>query len=157
MSQCPTTAPAKPAAGGRALVVAHADAHEDAQRLLAAAGLEAEAVLNPYEAMLELLRRPMVYRALVVSLPGLFRRELPVIAAVARHLPHVARFVCHADGRAAALAEAMRLGATGVLDDEGLHELTSTHAPPEHKASKSEDMDSARISADELRALLSDS
>src|SRR5206468_5521173 len=44
---------------------------------------------DPYAAMAELGRRPLVYRAMILSLNGLYREELPLVRAVKRHWPHI--------------------------------------------------------------------
>lgn len=89
---------------------------------------------DPYAALIELLDRPLVYRALVVSLPSLYREELSIIRTVRQKLPHVDVLLAHTDGRQAALAEAMRLGATALLSDEAVHRLADINPPPESEA-----------------------
>src|SRR4029079_7461695 len=93
---------------------------------------------DPYAATVELLKRPLVYRALVVSLSSLYREELPVIATIRKRLPHVDIWLAHTEGRQAAMVEALRLGAAGLLADDGaLHRITgqaeetppATHVP----------------------------
>ena len=78
---------------------------------------------DPYTAMAELCRRPLVYRALILSLAALYREELTIISAIKRRYPHVELWLAHTDGRQSALAEAMRLGADGLLDEDGLHRV----------------------------------
>jgi hypothetical protein len=78
---------------------------------------------DPYAAMAELCRRPLVYRALILSLSSLHREELGIIPGVKRRFPHVDIWLTHTDGRQAALADAMRLGADGLLSGEGLHRI----------------------------------
>jgi hypothetical protein len=78
---------------------------------------------DPYAAMSELCRRPLVYRALILSVASLYREELNLIAAVKRRFPHVEIWLTHTDGRQASLAEAMRLGADGLLAEDGLHRI----------------------------------
>lgn len=85
---------------------------------------------DPYAALIELLDRPLVYRALVVSLPSLYREELSIIRTVRAKLPHVDVLLAHTDGRQAALADAMRLGATALLSDEAVHRLADVIPPP---------------------------
>jgi hypothetical protein len=91
-------------------------------------GLSCSEVEDPYAAMLELARRPMVYRAMILSLASLFKEELGLVATVKRRMPHVEIWLTHTDGRTGALAEAMRLGADGLLSEEGLHR-TAVGAP----------------------------
>jgi hypothetical protein len=78
---------------------------------------------DPYAGMMELCRRPLAYQAVILSLASLYREELPIIRAIKRRYPHVEVWLAHTDGRPGALAEAMRLGADGLLDDEGLHRI----------------------------------
>ena len=122
--------------------------------------------------MVELCKRPLVYHAVVLSLSSLYREELAIIGAVKRRFPQVEVWLAHTDGRQAALAEAMRLGADGLLDAEGLHRLassTSDHAIPidaitsvaesDGKVDPDSDDDGPQpdepiLSQDELRALL---
>ena len=78
---------------------------------------------DPYAAMAELCRRPLVYRAVVLRLSSLHREELTIIPGVKRRFPYIDIWLTHTDGRQAALADAMRLGADGLLSDEGLHRV----------------------------------
>jgi hypothetical protein len=119
---------------------------------------------------LELSRRRLVYRALIISLASLYREELSLITTVKRRMPHVEIWLAHTDGRQATLAEAMRLGAEGLIDDEGLHRIAAPtpeiveHAPPQALDPESEPQASQQqtsiiepvLTAEELRALLQD-
>jgi len=168
----PVTRPA-----GRALLVSNPAARADVRDTLARLGYGCAEADDPYAAMAELCRRPLVYRALILSLGGLYREELAVISAVKRRYPHVEVWLAHTDGRLAALAEAMSLGADGLLDDDGLYRIAmngqarepSLVAPADSRsivdpldaASPADDDDSALgepdeplLSAEELRALL---
>jgi hypothetical protein len=129
---------------------------------------------DPYAAMLELCRNPLSYRALIVSLASLFKEELAFIESVKRRFPHIEVWLTQTDGRQAALAESMRLGADGLLSDDGLHRIAITPAtepavrPPapavEGEAAAHAEESSALerelgigepvLTADELRALL---
>lgn len=84
---------------------------------------------DPYAALLELLRRPMAFRAIVISLQNIFPPEIALIKTLRERLAHIDVVLTHTDGRAAALAEALRLGATALLDADGLHRL----AYPQHQ------------------------
>jgi len=160
--------------GGRALVVASPSNRPATIAVLQQLGLSCAEVDDPYAAALELARRPLVYRALILSLASLFREELGIIASVKRRMPHVEIWLTHTEGRVAALAEAMRQGADGLLSEEGLHR-TAVGAPAEpvaplhdeseqptpdlaHEASEEEAElpapDEPVLTADELRALL---
>src|SRR4051794_9963758 len=78
---------------------------------------------DPYAAMAELCQRPLAYRAVVLSLAGLYREELNVMPAIKRRFPHIEIWLSHTDGRQGALADAMSLGADGLLAEDGLHRL----------------------------------
>ncbi|HEY8750183.1 MAG TPA: hypothetical protein VIM11_19520 [Tepidisphaeraceae bacterium] len=108
---------------GRALLVSNPAARADVRATLARLGYGCGEADDPYAAMTELCRRPLVYRAMILSLSGLYREELSIISSVKRRYPHVELWLAHTDGRQAALAEAMSLGADGLLDDDGLHRI----------------------------------
>src|SRR4051812_32486765 len=78
---------------------------------------------DPYAAMAELCQRPLAYRAVVLSLAGLYREELNLMPAIKRRFPHIEIWLSHTDGRQGALADAMSLGADGLLAEDGLHRL----------------------------------
>ncbi len=166
----PVTRPA-----GRALLVSNPAARADVRATLARLGYGCGEADDPYAAMAELCRRPLVYRAMILSLSGLYREELAIISAVKRRYSHVELWLAHTDGRQAALAEAMSLGADGLVDDDGLHRVAmnglgrdlpvSTSVPeidalPELPATQNavaEDElqpEEPLLSADELKALL---
>jgi hypothetical protein len=70
--------------------------------------------------MMELVRGAGHYQCVVLSLQSLFREELSFVAAVKHRWPTMDVWLTQTDGRAAALAEAMRLGADGLLTEDGL-------------------------------------
>ena len=167
-----------PASSGQALALVSNASATDLTDELTRLGYRATAIDDPYAAMVELLDRPLVYRAFVVSLPALYREELSIIRAVRARLPHIDVLLAHTDGRHAALAEAMRLGATGLLSDEAIHRLadiepTAIAERPSSNETESEESELSRAStranresepdedvieplltAEELRALL---
>jgi hypothetical protein len=108
---------------GRALVVGNAASRAEPLGTLQRMGYGCAEMEDPYAAMIELCRRPLLYRALILSLSSLHREELGIIPGVKRRFPHVDIWLTHTDGRQAALAEAMRLGADGLLSGEGLHRI----------------------------------
>jgi hypothetical protein len=73
--------------------------------------------------MSALCRRPSTYGAFILSLRGVFREELTLIETVKGRFPHVEVWLTDIDGRQSALAEAMRLGAAGLLGADGLHRV----------------------------------
>ena len=108
---------------GRALLVAGMGNRAAALDILRNLGFGATEIEDPYAAMAELCRRPLVYRAVILGLTSLYREELSVIPAVKARLPHVEVWLAQTDGRQAALAEGMRLGADGLLAEDGLHRV----------------------------------
>jgi hypothetical protein len=161
---------------GKALVVGHASGRAPTLSAMQVMGFTCTELEDPYAATAELFKRPSTYRALVLSLASLFREELGVIAALKHRMPHLDIWLTHMEGRQAALAEAMRLGADGLLGDDGALHRTAMTGPPEpvtpitepaapQRASpapappEQDDIDDLRdgepvLSADELRALL---
>ena len=115
---------------GRALVVGNAASRAEPLGTLQRMGYGCAEMEDPYAAMIELCRRPLVYRALVLSLSSLHREELGIVPGVKRRFPHVDIWLTHTDGRQAALAEAMRLGADGLLSGEGMHRIAVGAAEP---------------------------
>lgn len=108
---------------GRALLVGSPASRAEAVEMLERVGFASSEADDPYAAMMELCRRPLIYRALILSLGSLYREELPLIAVVKRRFPHVEIWLTQTDGRAAALADGMRLGADGLLGEDGLHRI----------------------------------
>ena len=68
---------------------------------------------------------------MVLSLSSLYREELQIIAAVKRRYPHVEVWLTQTEGRAAAMAEAMRLGADGLLLEDGFHRAAVSSPSPD--------------------------
>jgi len=169
---------------GRVLLVGNPAAQTQVAESLQKLGYSCGDADHPYAAMAELCRRPLLYRAVILSLAGLYREELSIIRAIKRRFPHAEVWLAHTDGRQAALADAMRLGADGLLDDDGLHRVAMVqpmnHRPMEYddssgysdssvaqevpmqgreSANDSSDEDTSNepiLSADELRALLAE-
>jgi hypothetical protein len=108
---------------GPALVVGTPALREKLVSLLTESNFTVTEADDPYAAMAELCRHSPPYAAIVFSLAGLYRDELHVIAVVRRRFPEMEIWLADLEGRSAALADAMRLGATGLLDDDGLHRL----------------------------------
>lgn len=106
---------------GRALLIGNESCRSESLQLLERLGFQCDPVEDPYSAMVELARQPQVYGAVVVSLNSFYREELQYIVAVKQIWPRVEVWLTLTDGRAAALAEAMRCGADGLLNEEGWH------------------------------------
>src|SRR5690242_10863569 len=103
----------KRAAAGRALIVGNPQGRAATLAAMQAMGFACAELDDPYAAIAELLKRPLVYRALVLSLSSLYREEIAVIATVRKRLAHVDIWLAHTEGRQAAMVEALRLGAAG--------------------------------------------
>jgi hypothetical protein len=156
---------------GRALVVGSPSSRSGPLGTLQRLGFQCAETDDPYAAMAELCRRPLVYRALILSLQNFYREELQLIQLVKRRFPHIEIWLTQTDGRQASLAEAMRYGADGLLDEEGLHR-TAVGAPSEIRNPEPAPLPPAApepapveesvgiaepvLTADELRALLQD-
>ncbi len=106
---------------GRALLVGSPTVRAEPLVLLQRLGFQCAEVDDPYHAMAEICARPLVYRALILSLNSLYREELQLIPTIKRRFPHVEVWLTGTDGRPAAMAESMRLGADGLLAEDGLH------------------------------------
>jgi DNA-binding NarL/FixJ family response regulator len=170
------------APAGHALVVCAEASLPALSGELESLGFRVTLAPDPYAAMAELLERPLVYDAVVLSLPAVYRDELSLIRTLRHRMPHVEVLIAHSDGRHAAMAEALRLGATGLLGEEGIHRLMQVNAsfapaairpePAAAAAARNEIAPSASndraddpvltddnqplLTADELRALLAD-
>src|SRR3954470_6808119 len=114
---------------GRALLVANPSSRAQPLTALQRLGYSCAEADDPYTGMLELCRNSLAYRALVVSLASLFKEELSFIESVKRRFPHVEVWLTQTDGRQASLAEAMRLGADGLLSEDGLHRIAVSTTP----------------------------
>jgi hypothetical protein len=113
---------------GRALVVGTASTRAQPLAQMQALGYTCAEIDDPYAAAAEVFRRPLVYRAVILSLTSMYREELALIASLKRRLPHVDIWLTHTEGRHAAMAEAIRIGADGLLAEDGaLHRLGMPH------------------------------
>lgn len=108
---------------GRALIVGGGAGRDQPAAMLQKIGYGCVEADDPYSAMAELCHRPMAYQAVVLSLRSLYREELEVVAAIKRRFPHIEVWLSDTDGRSAALAEAVRIGADGLLGADGLHPM----------------------------------
>ena len=108
---------------GRAIIVASGATRPELSDAIQRLGYAAAELDDPYAAMAELCRRPLAYRAVVLSLSSIYREELTVIAAIKRRFTHIEVWLTHIEGRQAALADGMRLGADGLMSEEGLHRI----------------------------------
>jgi hypothetical protein len=120
---------------GPVLLVGTAALREKLAKLLADSQIHLAEAEDPYAAMAELCRHSPPYAAVVLSLQSIYREELEMIAVVRRRLPATEVWLTDLEGRSAALAEAMRLGATGLVDGDGFHRLQEQILPPVPTAS----------------------
>ncbi|HEX8912934.1 MAG TPA: hypothetical protein VF796_11280 [Humisphaera sp.] len=124
------TSPSAPRSPARALVVGNPALRGSVVAALQAQSVTADEADDPYLAMAELCEHPRAYKAVVLSLQSLYREELAIIPSIKRAHRHVEIWLADIDGRSAALAEAMRLGADGLLGEDGLHRLGDSSAEP---------------------------
>src|SRR2546423_15473530 len=106
---------------GRAIVVGSAGSRGAAVATLRGLGYQSIEADDPYSAAAELSKRSMTYRAMILCLNSLYREELSFIASIKHRYPHIDIWLSQTDGRAAALAEALRLGADGLMSEDGPH------------------------------------
>jgi hypothetical protein len=140
----PVTRPA-----GRALVVGHPGSRARPLDMLRQLGFTCAEANDPYAAMAELCRDPSEYKALILSLAGVYAEELELIGVIKRRHPEVEIWLTDADGRQAALGDALRLGADGLADDDGLHRVAITPPAPQRTRGAT----AAAVLADELAQL----
>src|SRR5690348_16948019 len=86
---------------GRALLVSNPASREGVLEAVGRLGFGCAEADDPYAAMAELCRRPQSYRAIILSLAGLYREELNLIRTVKRRFPHLEIWLAHTDGRQA--------------------------------------------------------
>jgi hypothetical protein len=111
---------------GRALVVGNAACRADVLRLLEPQGYSCTDAEEPYAAMRLLCRERLSIQALILCLGSLYREELGLISTVKSRFGHVEIWLAQTDGRMAALAEGVRLGADGLLAEDGsLHRMAA--------------------------------
>ena len=121
---------------GRAIVVGSAGCRGVAVQTLRGLGYQSVEADDPYSAAAELSKRSMTYRAMILCLNSLYREELSFIASIKHRYPHIDIWLSQTDGRAAALAEALRLGADGLLSEDGPHRFAMTEEGPGTPAEK---------------------
>jgi hypothetical protein len=117
---------------GRALVVGQPAFRVLPMAMLQRAGVSCTEIEDPYRAMVKLCDEPLAYSALVLSLNSLYREELQIIPSVKRLFSHIQIWLSDSDGRQAALAEAIRLGADGLMAEDGPHRIAAPPAIERH-------------------------
>lgn len=152
----PASAAPPPAPNGQALVVANAAAAIPLMQTLERIGYQSNVAPDPYSAALEVVRRPLVFRAVVLSLATVYPEELELIDLIKRRCPHIEVILADADGRPSAVEDATRRGAAALLRQDRLQRLgdagvkTLDRPPRPVEPATIEGV----LSADELRALL---
>jgi DNA-binding NarL/FixJ family response regulator len=116
---------------GRALIVGQPAFRNNPSSALQRRGYVCTEVDEPYDAMVQLCRRPLFYSAVILSLNSLYREELAIISSIKKRFSHVDIWLSDTDGRQAALAEAMRFGADGLLSEDGMHRIAGTGSSAE--------------------------
>jgi hypothetical protein len=114
---------------GRALIVGLPACRIAPAAALQRQGFACTEVDHPYDAMLQLSNKPLFFSAMILSLHSLYREELQIIPSIKRRFTHVEIWLADTDGRQAALAEAMRLGADGLVAPDGLHRMAAAPLP----------------------------
>jgi hypothetical protein len=109
---------------GRSLVVGGAMCRSQSLALLQRLGFTCVEAEEPYAAMREICSRPLAYHSVILSLAGVYPEELAMITTIKKRFGHIEIWLCNTDGRHAALAQAMRCGADGLLAEDGLHRLS---------------------------------
>jgi CheY-like chemotaxis protein len=153
---------------GRSLLIGGPATGAEAGETLRKLGYNCVEIEDPYAAMAMLSEQPLAYSSVVLSLNTLFRDELQIIAAVKQRFAHIEIWLARFEGRQSVVDEALRLGADGFLDADGLHRVAAAvQAPviekqnvPQPAAIQELPPEPAFsdpvLSAEELRALLDD-
>lgn len=119
---------------GRFLLVGRPICREAPLQALRGQGVECAEATDPYQAMVRFAREPGYFSSVILSLNSLYREELQVITALKQRYPSLEIWLCDTDGRHVALADAIRLGASGIVDSEGFHDVArdpeSSRRPP---------------------------
>src|SRR5690242_16200643 len=80
---------------GRALIVATASNRAQPLSVMQRLGYVCAEVDDPYAAALELARRPLVYRAVILSLTSLHKEEMSLVGMIKQRLPHMEIWLTH--------------------------------------------------------------
>jgi CheY-like chemotaxis protein len=152
---------------GRAMVICGAGSRAQPVVILERLGYSCAEADDPYSALMEICRRPLAYRAVILGLNSMFREELSIVTTIKARFNHIEIWLTQTDGRQSSLAEAMRLGADGFLSDDGLHRVAVTpgdepsiaenqadEEPPVAEEPQEMAVSEPVLTADELRALL---
>lgn len=105
---------------GRALLVGNPASRHDALALLSELGFACDEADDPYGGFAELCQQPLAFHAVILSLPSFYREELQMIPVIRQRFPHIEIWLAQSEGRQSIMAEALCLGADGLLSEEGL-------------------------------------
>ncbi len=108
---------------GRALIVGQPDCRTAPAATLRRLGFTVVEIDEPYGAMAQLCKRPFFFSALILSLNSSYREEMQIVASVKRKFAHMEVWLADAHSRTAAVTDAMRLGADGLVAADGLHRV----------------------------------
>ena len=149
----PSAVPAAP--NGQALVVANSDADAVITQALERIGYSSSVAPDPYAAAVEVVRRPLVFRAVVLSLAALYPEEVRLIDLIKQRFGHMEVFLADTVGRTGAVAEATRSGADAILVGDHLQRLGAVASGPARQAPREQRATiEGVLSADEIKALL---
>src|SRR4051794_21996131 len=88
---------------GRAVVVAAPAFRAGPVEVLGRLGFSCAEYEDPYAATAEICRRPLLYRAVILSLNSVYREELPLIQTLKQRFPHLEVWLSQTDNRPAVL------------------------------------------------------
>ncbi|HWE04277.1 MAG TPA: response regulator [Tepidisphaeraceae bacterium] len=120
---------------GFALLVGNPASRNEPLAILSDLGYGCDEADDPYSAFLELCQRPTAFNTVILSLASIYREELLIIPAIRRRFPHLDVWLTQTDGRHSAMAEAIRLGADGLLSEDGMHRIALPPAATDAAAS----------------------
>jgi DNA-binding NtrC family response regulator len=110
------------------LLVGNPASRAEPLAILANLGFVCDEADDPYTAYTHLCGNPGEYQAVVLSLASHYKEELAIIQSLKRQFPHVDVWLAQADGRHPAMIEAIRMGADGLLAEDGLHRMAMAGA-----------------------------
>ncbi|HET6252336.1 MAG TPA: response regulator [Tepidisphaeraceae bacterium] len=108
---------------GRAMLVGNPASRADSLSILTGLGYACAEADDVYSAFADLCRSADACNAVILSLASLYKEELQAIVTIKRRFPQMEVWLAQAEGRHAAMIEAIRLGADGLLAEDGLHRI----------------------------------
>jgi hypothetical protein len=116
---------------GRAMLVANPASRAHSLAILSGLGYTCAEADDVYAAFATLCEAGANFNAVILSLGSLYKEELQSILTIKRRFPQIEVWLSQADGRHASMIEAIRLGADGVLAEDGLHRIGMPAPEPE--------------------------